>query len=229
RVEEIRLDARIVIYSLACSVIATLVCGLFPALRGTRRNISVSLAQANRTQVSGRNPLQWMLVGVQVALAVMLLFGAGLLLRSLQELGRVSPGFEASHVLTFHISGSYGETADWKGLTQRIDRTIDSLGSLPGVETAATDGTLPGVPSHFQIELNFSEGQQDTERKIVAESRFVSPAYFATMRIPILSGELCRESPDSLKSINVMVNRSFANTYLGESTALARPRYDVPT
>src|SRR5439155_1334863 len=140
---------------------------------------------------------------------VLLLAGAGLLLRSFQELGRVSPGFDASHVLTFHISASYAETADWKGLTQRIDRTIDSLGSLPGVETAATDGTLPGVPSHFQIELNFSEGQQDTEHKIVAESRFVSPAYFATMRIPILSGELCRESPDSLKSINVMVNRSF--------------------
>ena len=93
RVEEIRLDWRIVLYSLACSVVATLVCGLFPALRGTRRNISVSLAQANRTQVSGRNPLQWMLVGVQVALAVMLLSGAGLLLRSFQALGRVSPGF----------------------------------------------------------------------------------------------------------------------------------------
>src|SRR5207245_5463596 len=104
-------------------------------------------------------------------------------------------------------SGSYAETAEWKGLTQRIDRTIDSLGSLPGVETAATDGTLPGVPSHFQIELKFSEGQQDTERKIVAQSGIVSPGYFATMRIPILSGELCRESSDSLQSMLVMVNR----------------------
>ena len=228
RIEEIGLNWRIVLYSLVCSVLATLICGLFPAICGTRRNVSSSLTQSSRTQVTTRNPLQWLLVGVQVALAVTLLAGAGLLLRSFQELGRVSPGFDASHVLTFHISASYAETADWKGLTQRIDRTIDSLGSLPGVETAATDGTLPGVPSHFQIELNFSEGQQDTERKIVAESRFVSPAYFATMRIPILSGELCRESPDSLKSINVMVNRSFANTYLGESTALGRHLQEVP-
>src|SRR5207245_2699162 len=87
---------------------------------------------------------------------VLAVAGAGLLLRSFQELGRVSPGFDPRQVLTFHISGSYAETADWKGLTQRIDRIVDSLGSMPGVETAATDATLPGVPSHFQIELKFA-------------------------------------------------------------------------
>jgi putative ABC transport system permease protein len=168
-----------------------------------------------------------MLVGVQVALAVTLLAGAGLLLRSFQELGRVSPGFDPRRVLTFHISASYAETADWKGLTQRIDRIIDSLGSIPGVETAATAAALPGVPSHYQIELKFAEGQVDPERKIVAESRFVSPGYFATMHIPLLSGELCRESPDSLKSINILVNRSFANTYLAESTPVGHHLQEV--
>src|SRR5260370_19228194 len=106
---------------MACSVVATILCGLLPAIRGTRRNISGSLAQANRTQVSGRNPLQWTLVGVQVALAVTLLAGAGLLLRSFQALGRVSPGVEASQALTFHISASYGETIDCTGATQRAE------------------------------------------------------------------------------------------------------------
>src|SRR2546430_5618974 len=126
RVEEIRLDWRIVLYSLVCSVLATLVCGLFPAIRGTRRDVSSSLTQASRTQVSTRNPLQWLLVGVQVALAVTLLAGAGLLLRSFQELGRVSPGFDPRQVLTFHISGSYAETADWKGLTDRKSTRLNS-------------------------------------------------------------------------------------------------------
>jgi putative ABC transport system permease protein len=217
RVEEIRLDGRIVVYSLVSSVFATLLCGLFPAIRGTRTNLSSSLAQASRTQVSGRNPVQWLLVGVQVALAVTLLAGAGLLLRSFQELGRVSPGFEASHVLTFNISASWGETGDMKGLTQRIDRTIDSLRSVPGVEAAATSAELPGVPAEYQTELKMAEGQLDPERKIVAESRFVSPGYFAAMRIPILSGELCREEPNSS---NVLVNRSFASTYLPGLTAI---------
>jgi putative ABC transport system permease protein len=62
---------------------------------------------------------------------------------------------------------------------------------------------------------------------MVAESRFVSPGYFATMQIPLLSGELCRESPDSLKSMNVLVNRSFANTYLAESTAVGHHLQEV--
>jgi putative ABC transport system permease protein len=214
RVEEIRLDGRIVLYSLGCSVFATLLCGLFPAIRGTQMNISGSLAQANRTQVSGRNPLQWLLVGVQVALAVTLLTGAGLLLRSFQELGRVSPGFEPSHVLTFHISASWGESADMKGLTQRIDRAIDSLRSVPGVEAAATSAELPGVPTEYQTELKLKEGRAETEPKIVVESRFVSPGYFATMQIPLLTGELCR---GGLNSIHVLVNRSFANAYFAKS------------
>ncbi len=114
RVEEIRLDWSIVFYSLACAVAATLLCGIFPVIRATRRNLAGSLAQAGRSQVSSRNPVQFTLVGVQVALAVMLLAGAGLLLRSFQALGRVSPGFDAEHVLTFHMSSTLGETGDQK-------------------------------------------------------------------------------------------------------------------
>ena len=220
RVEEIGLDWRIVLYSFLCAVGATLLSGLFPAIRATRRNLSGSLAQASRTQVSTRNSLQWLLVGVQVALAITLLAGAGLLLRSFQALGRVAPGFDVSHVLTLHISGGWGETADMKGLTQRIDRTLDFLRSTPGVEAAATSANLPGVPAENQTETKLEEGGADPNRKMMVETRFVSPEYFATMQIPLLEGELCRKTPASSNpkawwsSLNVMVNRSFANTYL---------------
>jgi putative ABC transport system permease protein len=216
RVEEITLDWRIVIYTLACAVAATLLCGLFPAIRGTRRSIASELAHASRTQVSTRNPVQWMLAGIQVALAVTLLVGAGLLLRSFEELGRVSPGFEVSHVLTFRISGNWGETGDMKKLTQRINRTLDELRASPGVRGAATSATLPGVLADFRTEIKL-EGRAESESKIVADSRFVSNGYFATMQIPILAGEGCRESVD-LGS--VVVNRSFANTYLSGSPAI---------
>lgn len=212
RVGEIALDWRIVAYSLVCSVAATLACGLLPAFRGTRRGTAESLAQASRTQVSGRNRLQWLLVGVQVALAVTLLSGAGLLVRSFEELGRVSPGFEMNHVLTFHVSASWGETADMPGLTQRIERMLAGLRSAAGVEDAATSAMLPGVPDKYETELRILEGEQDPNRKILAESRFVSPSYFATMKIPLLSGEICR---DDFKAVQAMVNRSFANAYLG--------------
>jgi putative ABC transport system permease protein len=219
RVDEIRLNWRIVSYALGCSVMVTLLCGLLPAIRGTRDAISSSLAQGSRTQVSGRNRLQWLLVGLQVALAVTLLAGAGLLLRSFQELGRVSPGFDSSHILTLHVSASWGETADMPGLTQRVQRVVDSLRSTPGVEAAATAGALPGVPSKYETELKLLEGETDPGRNIVVESRFVSPGYFGTMKIPLLSGELCREDP---KTTNILVNRSFADTYLPRGDAAGR-------
>jgi putative ABC transport system permease protein len=80
-------------------------------------------------------------------LAVTLLVGAGLLVRSMQEIGRVSPGYDPSHVLTLQVSGSWGETSDMKGVVQRIDRTLDGLRTLPGVEAAATAAMLPGIPA----------------------------------------------------------------------------------
>jgi len=176
-----------------------------------------SLVQVSRTQVSGRSPVHLLLVGVQVALAVTLLVGAGLLVRSFRELGRVAPGFDPAHVLTFHISTTWGETADMKGLRQRTERILDFLRSVPGVEAAATAIWLPGVPTQYQTELKLAEGRAETEPKIIAEIRPVSPGYFATMRIPLIAGEQCREEIDST---SVVVNRSLANTYLGGSAAI---------
>ena len=217
RVEEIHLDARIVLYSLACSVVVTLICGLFPAIRGTRRNLFGSLNQTSRTQVSGRNPLQWLLVGIQVALAVTLLSGAGLLLRSFQELGRVSPGFDPSHILTFQISISWGETADLKKLRQKTDRILEALRATPGVEAAAISVGVPGVPFKYQTELKLVEGRAESEPKLLADNHLVSASYFATMKIPMQEGALCRETGGPSA---VVVNRSFANAYFTDSPAI---------
>jgi len=210
RVEEIHLDSRIVLYALACSVVVTLLCGWVPALRGTRRNLSASLAQSSRSQVSGRNPLQWLLVGIQVSLAVILLAGAGLLLRSFQQLGRVSPGFDATHLLTFQLSMNWGETGDMKKLRQFTDRILEALRATPGLEAAAISVGVPGVPFHYQTELKLIEGRAETEPKLTAENRFVSASYFATMRIPLLAGEVCRETDGPPA---VVVNRAFADSY----------------
>ena len=218
RLEEIGLDWRIVGYSLACAIAATLACGLFPALRATRRDLAFSMAQAGRSNLGGRNPVQFLLVGAQVALAVTLLAGAGLLLRSFQELGRVSPGFDASHVLSFHMSMSWGETVDQKAAKQRTERIVELLRSIPGVENAAAAMSLPGVPADYPVELKTPEGRAETEPKILAQGRVVSPAYFATVGIPLMAGEVCRnDGPPS-----AMVNRSFADRYLGGSSAIGR-------
>ena len=97
-----------------------------------------------------------------------------------------------------------------KKLRQFTDRVLESLRATPGVEAAAISVGVPGVPFHYQTELKLLEGRAETEPKLIAENRFVSASYFATMRIPLLAGEVCRET-DGPPS--VVVNRAFANTY----------------
>jgi putative ABC transport system permease protein len=210
RVEEIRLDWRIVLYTLGCSLVVTFLCGLIPALAGTRQSLSRTLARSTRSQVSGGSPLQWTLVGVQVALAVALLAGAGLLLRSFQQIGRVNPGFDSAHVLTFQLSMNFGETGDMKKLRQFTDQVLETLRATPGAENAAISVGVPGNPFGYQTELRVIEGRSESEPKVIAENRFVSASYFATLEIPLLSGELCRETDGPP---TVVVNRFFADTY----------------
>ena len=216
RAQEITLNWKIVVYSLVATLITTLLSGLFPAIRGTRTTLSHALAQTGRTQVSSRSRIQWALVGVQVTLAVTLLVGAGLLLRSLQEIARVSPGFESSHILTFQVSGSWGETTDMKAVVRRIDRTLDGLRGLPGVEGTATAGALPGASYLYQVEFKV-DGKLDPGRKVLADSRYVSSGYFETMGIPLLVGEGCQEESTNPE---VLVNRSFAQTYFSGTSAI---------
>jgi putative ABC transport system permease protein len=216
RIDEIALDWRLVLYALGCAMAVTLVCGLVPALHASRRE-SAWLAQAGRAQVSGRHPLRWLLVGVQIALAVMLLAGAGLLVRSFEALGRVSPGFDAGHVLAFHISSSWAETYDYWIAQHRTARLLDGLRTVPGVESAATTLGLPGVPAKYTVEFRTAEGRAATEPKMLAHESVISPEYFAALRIPLVAGELCRSDA---RLTGVMVNRRFADSYLGGARAI---------
>lgn len=226
RIEEIAIDGRILLYTLASTLVVALLCGLLPAVR-TARGTSSALGDAGRTQVSGRNALQWLLVGAQVALSVTLLASAGLLVRSFHELSRVDSGFDAEHVLSFRVSGSWGETADYGRLIRRIDTTLEEIRGLPGVVEAATTGwTLPGVPGQWETTFVLVEARTEAEQRMIAEGRAVSPEYFATMRIPLLAGELCRRAdatpgPNAGAGPEAIVNRAFANRYLsGRSSAV---------
>ena len=216
RAEEIVLNWQIVAYTLLAAVLTTLLCGLFPALRGTRRALAHSLAAGGRTQVSTRGTIQWLLVGMQITLAVTLLIGAGLLLRSFQQLSRVYPGFDPSHVLTFQISGSWGETTDMPKVAQRIDRSLDTIRAIPGVQAASTAAVLPGVPSPYQLEFKV-DGKIEPGHPILADSRYISAGYFDTMRIPLLVGEACRQASNTS---DVIVNRAFTDKYMSDTAPI---------
>jgi len=129
-------------------------------------------------------------------------------------------------VLTFRITGHWGETVDMKAVMRRIDLTLESLRALPGVESAATSLAAPGVPFDFQSELRILEGSTvDSHVRIVAATRVVSVQYFATMRIPLVAGEACAAGSNQPLAV---VNRRFAELYLPGSPAVGRHIQQVP-
>jgi predicted permease len=191
-------------------------CGLLPAIGAGRHGAPGASSRSGRGEVSSRHSLQWLFVGAQVALSVTLLASAGLFVRSFHELSRVSPGFDSSHVLTFRMSGSWAETADRGRLVRRIDDTLSGLRAVPGIDMAATTTFLPGVPAQYESTFQLADGRADDRAtRLVAESRTVSPEYFATMRIPIVRGAPCARQPVG-SARDVMVNSAFVDRYLSE-------------
>lgn len=213
RVDEIALDGRILLYTLASAVTVALLCGLLPAIRAARHGIGAMVGEAGRAHVSTRNTVQWLLVGAQVALSVTLLAAAGLLVRSVQELARVDPGFEPSRVLSFRITWDWADVfRDVDRHYERLVRTTDALRAVPGVDAAARSHTAPGHPTHERT-FELVEARGNTEHRMVAEDRGVSPGYFATMQIPLVEGERCRpQVPGAAR--DVVVNQAFATRYL---------------
>jgi putative ABC transport system permease protein len=235
RIEELSLDGGMLLYTLAAIVAVTLVCGLAPALRAARVGLSGALTDARRTQVSGRHSLQWLFVGVQVALSVVLLAGAGLLIRSFQELSRVDAGFEPSRILSFRIGGTFN---DFGQLAENVGNILRDFEALPGVEAAAVASPVPGMIDdgsgfQFGIARLTIDGRDETQQDpAAAQIRVVSPSYFATMAIPLVGGELCSVIAPSATStpVEVMVNSIFATRFLGGTSAavgaIIRPRGD---
>jgi predicted permease len=218
RLEDTGINTRVLLYTAVATVAVALACGIVPAIRGTGG--PASIAGGERSHVSGRHRLQWLLVGVQMMLAVTLLTGAGLLVRSFDKLSRVDPGFRSSRILTFRVSASFGEERDYSRTVQRINRTLDTLTALPGIEAAATTTQLPGIPGQFQAEFMLVEQRGSSESPMIAESRVVSPGYFDTMQIPLLAGERCRPTTTAAGVTEVVVNRGFAERYLSGRSAV---------
>jgi putative ABC transport system permease protein len=221
RVSEITIDARILVYTVFSTLFVALACGLAPAIQSSRRGRHIS--GPTRTTTTTRHSVQWLLVGVQIALSVTLLAGAGLLVRSIDAMSRVNLGFDPTRILTLRVSGQYGnETTD--SHIQRINRVLDDLESLPGIEGVAIASRLPGVRDYEQQEFVLLEGRPGTAPPLIADTRIVSPGYFAALRIPLLTGELCRRPTSSgwpnAATTEVMVNRAFADRYFQGTSVL---------
>jgi putative ABC transport system permease protein len=213
RVEQVRLDWRALLFTVGATALATALFGLAPALETLRTELGGRLYQATRTQARGRRRLQQAVVASQFAVTLVLLLGTGLLVRSYSKLNQVQPGFDPSHVITFHVGAEWGENRPAIGRMQH--QLLDELAKLPGVEAAGLTNFLPatGATLRFEIFLQGSSGNPDTGKALVGE-RTLGGNYLQALRMPLLEGEGCGElSTDPKAPITAIVNQSFVRQY----------------
>jgi predicted permease len=158
RVEEISLDGRVLLFTLTLSVFAAIVFGLAPALKGSRVNVMEVLKESGRGSIGPRHRLQRIFVVSELAMALVLLIGAGLMLRSLSALWRVNPGFNPSHAITFNLSMPSSSATTSAETRARLRRFNDKMSALPGVRAVSV--TLGSRPMIHDSSLPFwIEGQ----------------------------------------------------------------------
>jgi putative ABC transport system permease protein len=209
RVNEIGLDANVLAFTAGMSLFAGLLFGVAPALHVTRLNLSSSLKEGGRPSAGmGRHRLRSLLVICEVAMALVLLIGAGLLLRSFAGLTGVKLGFDPERVLTFRISAPGQGSTTGRQRAEFYDRTLARLEALPGVRSASAGTSLPHTDD--AIGLTFQVLDHPELGEPVALYDAVSADYFHTMGIPLLKGRLLTRSDTRGRPGVLVINESFA-------------------
>ena len=190
RAGEVVVDGRVLAFTAAIAIATGLLAAFLPAWQLTGRDANEVLKQgAGRgSSGAGDSRVRNLLVVSEVALALMLLVGAGLLMRSLSGLRAVNPGFDASRTLTATLDIPEAKYATPELRNQFFDRAIQGVEALPGVESAAWIDTLPLQGGSTQyVSVEGAPPVQESERPVVAV-RLPTPGYFRTARVPLLAG-----------------------------------------
>ena len=207
------LDFRVFAFNLMVGILAGLVFSLVPAIEFWRPDLTTALKQQASTATTGQSRMKKIFVGVQIVLSVLLLFGAGLFVRTMKNLRSVDLGFRPDHLLTFSIDptlAGYDKDRSF-ALNHRL---LDTMKALPGVMSVAgtddpelagndagTNITVAGIPE---------SGQDDTD----VEREQVTPGYFATLDMPLVAGRVLSDQdnrPDAARA--AVINETFAKKW----------------
>jgi len=222
RVDEVRLDFHVLGFTLALSALSGLLFGLVPAWYVSRLDLQTVLKEQGRGAAGDRrhNRFRSALVIVEVALAVVLLVGAGLLLRNFSRLLQVDLGFRPEQVLTMQLFLPYPAEAKRAGIVEEILRRVEAL---PNVRAAGTIHFLPIGGMASKTGFRF-EGRPEPEpsQSLTTEGSVVSQGYFAAMGIPLLQGRLFGPQDRAGSPRVVIINQSFLKKFFPQGDALGR-------
>ena len=196
RLEEVRMDSRVLVFAAVAVGFSTLICGFFPAwsLARTEPQESLKAGAASSTEAGRKLRLRELMVGVEVALSTVLLIVAGLLMLSFLRLMREEKGFEVAHVITQDVSFLNPKYA--KGGRRRfVDQLLPQLAQIPGVQAGAVVNQLPLIGEDWVEGLSDpDQPERRMEDAALANFRFVSADYWKAMGIPLKQGRMLLES-----------------------------------
>jgi putative ABC transport system permease protein len=225
RLAEVNLDLRVLLVTLGTAVATGIVIGLIPALASGKPELTEALKEGGRGSTSGirRNRLRNSLVIAEVALALVLLVGASLLMKSFMRLQNVHPGFQPKNVLTMEVALPLLKYPRGKPVADFYAEATRRIKALPGVEAAAFTSILPlsgtNSDSSFQI-----EGRDAAAEKVYPdeEIRGITPEYFSVLKVPLLQGRFFNEGDQFEGPGAVIVNQSFAKKWFPNQEAVGK-------
>jgi predicted permease len=219
RVEEIGIDWRVMAFTAALSLITGVLFGLLPAMQLSRQDLNPMLRAEGRGSAGSRrrNHARGALVVAQVALSMVLLVGAGLLIRSFVRLRNVSAGFDARNVLTMKIALPPARYPKGPQMAAFYDQVVKQVSVMPGVQSAAVCSALPVRPVRFSPVLVEGQPNFSTETPLAARPilaiQMVSPAYFRTLRVSLREGREFTEGDSAEEPLVAMVNETLVRRY----------------
>lgn len=235
RLEAITLDGTVLVFTFAVSIATGILFGLAPALRAARVDLNTSLKAGGRNAQgeggfgSSRRRLRSLLVVAEVAISLMLLIGAGLLVRSFIRLQQVSPGFEPDGVISFRLGSTARQFAN-RDLAIEFYRTAsDALASVPGVTIRGAVTALPFTASVGWGSINVEGWTPQPGQELQVDQRSATADYFKTMQIPLVQGRFFTDAdvPSTAQPV-VIIDEKFAQRFWPAGDAIGKHLWGDP-
>ena len=218
RLDRAVLDWRVVLFALATSCLAAVIAGVLPALQMSRIDPASALGGAGRsTESSSRSRVRFSLLVCEMALAVVLLAGAGLLIRSFVRLQSVNPGYDAHNVAVIPVTLPDARYPTFAQRVQFSAAAMEKLAAVPGIKSVSTAGVLPlsGAP---ETDFELAGKPQDPDHEPSAQVFTAGPGYFQTLSIPLLMGRMFTEQDSASAPTVALINDTMARKfYPGEN------------
>ena len=215
RVDQIRIDGVVLLWTAVVSLLTGLAFGLVPAWQGSRLNLNEVLRDGSRssTESAGRRRGRSVLVIAELALAVMLLTGAGLLIKSLWRLQKVDLGINPERVLTMQMSLRGQQYEKPEAVRELNSRLLEQVKSLPGVRVAALTNSLPPDETEFSSDFIIEGKTPAKEVPQIAYFNLVSTEYFQSLGIPLRTGRTFTSSDSSASPRIVLINETLRRRF----------------